>query len=98
VGLLQGAVQLRLTRGQRNVRAQLPDEFAIRTAECSWLAPGRDQDAEDAALGLQRRGDQRTQAPAREPLRERKVDRLHIRLVNKLALHATRQPVLVDFD
>ena len=72
VGLLQGRVELRLMRGQRDVLAQLPQKFAFAAAEsCPRCVPGGDQNAEDLALHQQRRGHQRAQSAARQPLGER---------------------------
>jgi len=67
IGLLQGPVELRLMRGQGDVLAELPKELAFPTAESLCLKTGRQDDAENLAFHLQRRGHQRPQAAAGEP-------------------------------
>ena len=66
VGLLQGAVELRLVRGQRGVFAGLAQEFALAAAEGVGVAARADQHAEHLALDQERRDHERAQAGARE--------------------------------
>ena len=91
VGLLQVRVQLQLMRRQRDVFAQLPQEFAFRRTETIDLPARGDEHAEHFVFRQQRRDDQRTQAAAREAQRELKLRGSGVRLIHQLSLHAARK-------
>src|SRR5258708_26047505 len=84
--------------GQRHVLAELTKEFAFAADERVRLESRDDQPSEYLALDLQRCRHERPQAAAREALREREVDASDIGLVDELALHASREAILVDID
>ena len=77
VGLLQRGVQLRLVGRQRDVLAELAQEFALAAAEGLRRAPRHHQHGEHAAALLQhqRHDHQRAQAGARQALRETETRR-----------------------
>ena len=90
VSLLQGAVNLRLMRGQGDVFAHLQQKLAFTTGEAANPA-GSYQNAEDVALNQQERCDQRAQPTLCQWLRKRQ----YVRLMYQLAVYAPRKPILV---
>jgi hypothetical protein len=87
VGALQGGVELRLTRGECDVLAQLQKEFAFAAAERIGRTTRGDQHAEHTAFGTQRRDHERLQPTSREPRREGKCRPADILLVHERAAH-----------
>ena len=98
VCLAQRAVQARLVRRERDVPAELHEEFAIAAAEGSAGAARGDEDAEHARFHRQRRDHQRAKAAGGEPLRKWKRRRSRVGLVDQPPADAARQAVLVDRD
>src|SRR5438045_6193469 len=66
VRLLQSGVEPHLTRGERQVLAQLTEKLAVGARKACRLAPGCDHDAKDLVLDAQGGDHQGTQAPTRE--------------------------------
>jgi hypothetical protein len=99
VSLLQRSVQLRLVGRQRDVVAELAQEFTFAAAEGLRATPRDHEHGEHAArIHAQRHDDHGAHAGARQALREWVFHRGHIGLVHELPLHAARQTVVVDFD
>ncbi len=81
---------------QGGVLAQLPQELAIRTAECARSCARRDEHAEDLALDDERCSHEGKQPGRREQLRKCVLELTHVGFVHEHAAHAVRQAVRVD--
>src|SRR5437899_7430292 len=84
IGLLKGAVELRLMGGERDMLAELPQELAFAAAEALLFPARRDKDAEHPALDLERSQHHRSKPAPGEPGRERKGRWRGVRLVDGL--------------
>ena len=92
-------MQLRVVGRQRDVITQLAQEFALAAAERLGGAPRHDQHGEHiATLHHERNHHHGAQPATHQALRKGKIHRGDVGLVDLLAGHAARQPVLVDFD
>src|SRR5438105_11911383 len=86
----------RLVSTQRYMLIQLTQELAFTAAEAFTLTSRRQKHAEHFTLGQQRGRDERFQPAAQETLWKWEGDRLEIGFVHQVALHTSRQPVLID--
>ena len=86
--------------GQRDVFAELIEEFAVARAETVNGRASHQQHAEHVAalFDEQRHRDERAQAGSPETLGERRIGGDDVRLVDQLAANAAAQAVVVDFD
>src|SRR5665213_4154587 len=80
---------------QRHLLAQLAQKLAITAAESLVFAAGAHQHSKYLVLDDQGCNNQRTQAPAGEPLRKRKRHLQHVRLIDQSPSDAPGQSILV---
>src|SRR5450432_3003299 len=91
-------MELGLTRGESDVLAQLPQKFALVTAEAAGLEARDDEDAENVSFHQKRCCDHGAQTSAHQKLREGEPHLEHIRLVVQSPPQAARQAVFVDVN
>ncbi len=92
VGLLEGAVQLRLEGGQGDVVGQLGEELAFALAEGRRVLAGHHQQAEDLVFGMQRRHRRRLQAEGGQMAKEGHVGVRQVVDAHRLAVQADLEP------
>src|ERR1700733_565573 len=95
ISLLQGAIDFRLMRRQRDMFAELFQKFAFAAAEAVGFAASGYQDPEDLAFKQQGSGYEGPETAARQALRKREVDLADIVLVDQSAANALGESVLI---
>src|SRR5438874_624439 len=98
VRLLQSGVEPHLTRGERQVLAQLTEELAVGARKACRLAPGCDHDAKDLVLDAQGGDHQRTQATTRETCGQGEWRCGNVGLVDELASKTAPKSILIAPD